>query len=281
MERIESTILKVLDEEDILPEQLAGVGIGCPGPVEWDTGVVRIAVNLGWENVPVGKYLQDKLNCPVAVLNDVDAGVYGEHVAGAGKGARSTFGLFPGTGIGGGFVYDGQILRGKVMSCMEVGHIKICGSERPGATGMTGTLETEGSRLAIAGELAKLAFRGEAPHLFDAVGTELRSIRSKTIAESIEKGDKEVEAVVERACEMIGYAIANVVLMLCPDRIVLGGGLVEAMPDLFVKHVYRVAKQHVFDCYKDEFDIKAAELGDDAATIGAASWIQNVVARKS
>ena len=80
---------------------------------------------------------------------------------------------------------------------------------------------------------------------------------------------------------MIGYAIANVVLLLCPDRIVLGGGLVEAMPDLFVKHVYRVAKQHVFDCYKDEFDIKAAELGDDAATIGAASWIQNVVARKS
>ena len=146
---------------------------------------------------------------------------------------------------------------------------------------MTGTLETESSRLAIAGELAKLAFRGEAPHLNEAVGTELRSIRSKTIAEAIEKGDKEVEAVVEKACEMIGYAISNVVLMLCPDCIVLGGGLVEAMPELFVKHVKRVAKEHVFECYRDEFEIKAAELGDDAATIGAASWIKKVVTSNS
>ncbi len=121
-------------------------------------GVVRVAVNLGWSNVPVGKYLQDKFKCPVAVLNDVDAGVYGEYVAGAAKGARSAVGIFPGTGIGGGCVYDGQILRGKVLSCMEIGHIKICGSPRPGANGMLGTLETEASRLAISAELAKLAF---------------------------------------------------------------------------------------------------------------------------
>lgn len=276
LERIENTILKVLEDEKLDLDQLAGIGIGCPGPVEWETGVVRIAVNLGWENVPVGKYLHEKLKCPVAVLNDVDAGVYGEHVAGAGVGARSTFGLFPGTGIGGGCVYDGQILRGRAISCMEVGHIKICGSEREGATGMTGTLETESSRLAIAGELAKLAFRGEAPHLFKSVGTELGAIRSKTIAEAIENGDDEVKEVVSKACEMIGFAVANVVLILCPDRVVLGGGLVEAMPDLFVSLVAKTAKKHVFDCYKDEFEVKAAKLGDDAATIGAASWIKRL-----
>lgn len=279
LERIEATINKLLDEAKIPPSQLLGIGIGCPGPVEWETGVVRVAVNLGWENVAVGKFLEDNFKCPVAVLNDVDAGVYGEYCAGAAQGSRTTVGLFPGTGIGGGCVYDGQILRGRVLSCMEIGHVKICGSPRPGATGMTGTLETEASRLAIAGEIAKLAYRGEAPHLFKSAGTEIGAIRSKTIAEAIEQGDKLVKKTVEGACEIIGYAVANLVLLMCPDCIVLGGGLVEAMPNMFIKHVTDVARKSVFECYRDEFEIRAAQLGDDAATVGAAAWIAKTVAQ--
>ncbi len=275
LERIENTIRRVLEDADISYTQVAGIGIGCPGPVEPENGIVRVAVNLGWKNVPVGKFLSEKFDCPTAVLNDVDAGVYGEYCAGAGRGSRTTFGLFPGTGIGGGCVYDGQILRGKTVSCMEVGHIKINGSERVGATGMTGTLETEASRLAIAGELAKLCFRGEAPFLHRQVGTELDAMRSKVIAEAVEK-DEMVAEVVEAACTMIGYAVANAVLILCPDRIVLGGGLVEAMPDFIVKHVAKTARKHVFECYQDEFEVRAAELGDHAATLGAASWVRKI-----
>lgn len=274
--RIEATISKLLDEHSVEKEQIVGIGIGCPGPVEWETGVVTVAVNLGWSNVGVGDYLKDKFNCPVTVLNDVDAGVFGEYFAGSAKGSRSVMGIFPGTGIGGGCVYDGSILRGKRLSCMEVGHIKITGSSRFGATGMTGTLETESSRLAIAGELAKLAYRGETPHLFKEVGTELGAIRSKAIAEAIKNGDEEVERVVREACAMIGYSVANMVLLLCPDCIVLGGGLVEAMPEFFVKHVSKVAREHVFECYRDEFEVKAATLGDDAATVGAAAWAQKL-----
>ncbi|RMF43641.1 MAG: ROK family protein [Planctomycetota bacterium] len=272
IERIGQTIERTLEDHDVAPQSLGGIGIGCPGPVEWETGTVRVAVNLGWKNVAIGKILRQQFGCPVSVLNDVDAGVYGEYVSGAGKGARSIVGLFPGTGIGGGCVYDGQILRGKTLTCMEIGHIKICDSPRVGATGMRGTLETEASRLAIAGELAKLAYRGEAPHLQKAVGTELGAIRSKTIAEAIEQGDQQVAAVVQRACEIMGYAIANMVLLICPDRIILGGGLVEAMPGRIVKTVARIAREHVFACYRDEFDVVAAKLGDDAATVGAAAW---------
>jgi len=276
--RIETTILKLLDETKVTIGQLAGIGIGCPGPVEWEKGIVRVAVNLGWENVAVGKFLKDKFSCPVAVLNDVDAGVYGEYCVGAGKGSRTTVGIFPGTGIGGGCVYDGQILRGKVLSCMEIGHIKISGSPRIGASGMSGTLETEASRLAIAGELAKLAYRGEAPHLLKSAGTELSAMRSKVIAEAITKGDKQVQVTLEQACELIGCAVANIVLLMCPDCIVLGGGLVEAMPDLFLKEVTKSAKKNVFECYRDEFEIRLAKLGDDAGAVGAAAWIARQVA---
>jgi glucokinase len=281
LERIDATIRKVLDDQKIAPSQLAGIGIGCPGPVEWQKGVVRVAVNLGWKDVPVGKFLKDKFGCPVAVLNDVDAGVYGEYSVGAGKGSRTTLGIFPGTGIGGGCVYDGQILRGKALSCMEIGHIKISSSPRHGAGGMTGTLESEASRLSVAAELAKLAYRGEAPHLFKEAGTELSAIRSGAIFEAIEKGDKEVLRVVESACETIGHAVANMVLLFCPDCVVLGGGLVEAMPDLILKEVTKTAKKSVFECYRDEFEIRCAKLGDDAGTVGAAYWIAKTVATEN
>lgn len=278
LERIEGTISKLLEECEVEASQLSGIGIGCPGPVEWATGVVRVAVNLGWENVAVGDYLKNKFKCPVAVLNDVDAGVFGEHVAGAAKGARTTVGIFPGTGIGGGCVYDGQILRGKTLSCMEIGHVKISGSPRLGASGMEGTLETEASRLSIAAEAAKLAYRGEAPTILKLAGTDLTEIRSKVIAEAIEKGDKAVMRIVEEACDIIGHAVANVVLLMCPDCIVLGGGLVEAMPQLILKEVTKAARKNVFDCYRDQFEVVCAKLGDDAGTVGAAQWAARTLA---
>lgn len=280
LERIAETVNKLCTEQQVSISQIAGIGIGCPGPVEWDKGIVRVAVNLGWENVKVGAFMEKKFGCPVAVLNDVDAGVYGEHIAGAGKGSRSTVGIFPGTGIGGGCVYDGQILRGKRLSCMEIGHIKISGSGRTSGSCMPGTLEAEASRLAIAAELAKLAFRGEAPHLYNAVGTDIAAIRSRVIFESIAAGDVAVENVILNACETIAQGIANIVLLICPDCVVLGGGLVEAMPEKFLKHITTIAKNSVFECYRDQFEVRLAKLGDDAGAVGCASWIAKLVNEK-
>jgi glucokinase len=273
LERIESVIRKLLEENAIDVSSIAGIGIGCPGPVDWPTGIVRLAVNLGWKDVPVGPYLSEKFGCPVAVLNDVDAGVYGEYRFGAAKGSRTALGIFPGTGIGGGCVYDGNILRGKNLTCMEIGHMRISGSGRAGATAMSGTLEAEASRLAISAELAKLAYRGEAPSVLRAAGTDLAKLRSKAIAEAIKAGEKPVQAVLEAAVTQIGYAVVNMVHLLLPDCIVLGGGLVEAMPDYFVREVSKVAKKNVLSCYQDDFEIRAAALGDEAAVLGAAGWI--------
>ncbi len=281
LERIESSIRKMMEEVQIDPALIAGIGIGCPGPVEWNTGVVRLAVNLGWKDVPVGKFLEEKFKCPVAVLNDVDAGVYGEYCFGAAKGSRSTVGIFPGTGIGGGCVYEGKILRGKSLTCMEVGHIKITSSSNTNPTTMEGTLEAVASRLAISAELAKLAFRGEAPSILKVAGTDVAQIRSKVIAEAVEKGEKEVVAVVRKAATSIGHAVANLVHLICPDCIVLGGGLIEAMPDLFLQEVSKTAKKSVLPCYADEFQVVCAKLGDDAGAMGAAGWIAQQVSGTS
>jgi glucokinase len=281
LRRIEGIIEQLLEETHVTKEQIAGIGIGCPGPVDWKKGIVKEAVNLKWHNVPVGDHLQKKFGCPVAVLNDVDAGVYGEYRFGAGIDAHCVLGIFPGTGIGGGCVYDGQIMHGKKLTCMEVGHIRISSSGRVSGAEMSGTLEAEASRLTIAAELAKLAFRGEAKHLMKLAGTDLSNMRSKVIAEAIKEGDEEVEKVVRRAAKEIGIAVANMVHLLCPDKIVLGGGLVEAMPNLFTEEVYSTARRNVFDCYKDEFEVKAAVLGDDAGAMGAAAWAAMRTATKT
>ena len=100
------------------PKGIQGIGIGCPGLVDPAKGTLLTAPNLGWNNVGLRKLLQTAFKVPVAVLNDVDAGTYGEFKQGAGVGARSLLAVFPGTGLGAGFVYDGKLVRGKTISCI-------------------------------------------------------------------------------------------------------------------------------------------------------------------
>jgi glucokinase len=155
---------------------------------------------------------------------------------------------------------------------MEIGHTKISSSERNSGVDMTGTLESEASRLAIAAECAKLAYRGEAPHLLKEAGTDLARIRSKVLAQAIRDGDKAVELVVRKAAQAVGYAVVNVVHMLCPEVIVLGGGLVEALQELYLEEVNKVTKKNISQCYAGMFEVRMAKLGDDAGAIGAALW---------
>ncbi|TWT67472.1 ROK family protein [Allorhodopirellula solitaria] len=275
MSRIVSTIERLLDDSKIDPDRVAGIGIGCPGPIDLEAGRLLASPNLGWDTVDVRKVLNKRFDCPVAVVNDVDAGVYGEYRFGAAEGSRCVVGIFPGTGIGGGCVYEGNILHGAGISCMEIGHTRISSGVRSSGGEIPGTLETEASRLAIASEAAKLAYRGEAPALLKDAGTDLSSIRSGSLADSVKKGDKAVKQVIEEAATVIGYAVVNVVHMLCPDKIILGGGLVEAMEDLFLDRVRKTAHHCVMPVYKDRFKIVAAKLGDDASVMGAAAFAKS------
>jgi glucokinase len=220
----------------------------------------------------LGETLEAEFDCPAVVLNDVDAGVYGEYRFGAAKGARTVIGVFPGTGIGGGCVYNGEIMHGKGKSCMEIGHVQVAGGGRLCGCGLRGCLEAEASRLAISADVALAAFRGEAPHLLAEAGTDLSNIRSNVLAKAIAAGDTVVEQIVRRAANRIGSAVAGVIHLLAPDCIVLGGGMVEAMPQLFVTTVAETANKHVMPSFQDSFKVVAAKLADDATTLGAAAW---------
>lgn len=275
--RIIETIDMALEDAGVSRSAIQGIGAGCPGPLDLTSGVILEAPNLGWKNVPLQEQLHEEFGCPTAICNDVDAGVLGEYVAGAGRGGRCVLGVFPGTGIGGGCVYEGRIFHGARSSCMEVGFLQMATTGPAAGVGPEGTLEGMSSRLAISAEAAKAVYRGLAPNLGRIAGTDLADIKSGALAKSIEAGDTVVEQIVRSAAENVGRAIGSLVNLLAADIVVIGGGLAEAMPDLYLKETRRGAKRNVLPSLSDVFEIRIAELGDDSTTTGAAAWIrQNV-----
>jgi glucokinase len=155
---------------------------------------------------------------------------------------------------------------------MEIGHIQVMRDGPRCGCGLRGCVEAVASRLAISSAAATAAYRGQAPKLLELAGTDLSDIRSSTLADAIKGGDTVIEQIVKDACRNIGVAVGGLVHTLAPDVVILGGGLVEAMPKLFVDEVRDSARRHVMDSYKETFKVVVAKLGDDATAIGAAAW---------
>lgn len=271
LERIVETIETALKNAGVSRDRLGGIGAGCPGPLDLDAGVILYTPNLGWENVPLKATLEKAFGCPAVIANDVDAGTYGEYRFGAARGARCVLGVFPGTGIGGACVYEGKILRGKKGSCMEIGHFPIDPMGPVAGVGRYGTLESMTSRLAISAQAAQAVYRGQAPALQTLAGTKLEDIKSGILAQAIQVGDTVVEEIVRHAARILGATVAGVVNLLAPDMLVLGGGLVEALPDIYVEEVRKTIQQQAMKAYADDLIVAAATLGDDAGVMGAAA----------
>jgi glucokinase len=237
--------------------------------------------NIGWKDFPLAEKLARRFKVPVAVDNDVNLGVYGEFHFGSARGGRHVFGVFPGTGIGGGIIIDGKVYHGASGAAGEVGHVIMDPAGPLCGCGHRGCLEAYAGRLPIAGQLAGLVLRGQARELAEDGGSDLRDIRSGQIADAIESGDELVEAVVRWEAARIGLVVANVVNVLSPDTVVLGGGLVEAMSKLFVEEVSRAIKKHALPFLAKFVKVVAAELGDDSVAMGAAKLISERLADKA
>lgn len=271
LERINSVIAGAIEDAGVSSAEVGGLGIGCPGPLDLEKGVIREAPNLGWVKAPVRKSIQEQFGFEVAVGNDVDLGVLGEYTFGAAQGARCAVGVFPGTGIGGGCVRNGELLTGTNCTAMEIGHIPVSAESALDRPGVPATLESIASRLAISAAAAQAVFRGQAPHLASICGTDLADIRSAQLARSIKAGDRVIEDIVTTAAKRLATGVVTLIHLLAPDVVVLGGGLVEAMPDLYLKAVSAEVQRLVLPSMKDVFKIVPAKLGDEATVMGAAA----------
>ena len=258
-----------------VPEKdFGGLGIGFPGPVDSKKGIIYEAPNLGFKMFPLKEKLQKALNLPVHVENDVNAGTWAEFKFGAGKGKTHVIGIFPGTGIGGGLILNGQLFRGARGAAGEIGHmcIDICGLKC--SCGGRGCIESMASRSAIAKEIAGFAIRGKALKVAEKAGGDISKIRSKTIYKAIEDNDKDVIEIVDTAAKQLGIALANCANIFDPDMLIIGGGLVEKLGTPFLKKAEKSMKSQGLPRIVSEVEVAQAKLGDDAVLLGAVDLLK-------
>jgi glucokinase len=255
-----------LDRDDIL-----GIGLGCPGIINEKRGVVLSSPNIGFlKNYPLTQKLSKSTGLAATAANDANAGLYGEQQFGAARGCRNVIGIFVGTGIGGAIISDGRMLSGAASAAGEIGHIQVSPTGPFCGCGKRGCLEAMASRLAIASEAASLAARQMAPALYRKAGTDVSDIRSGTIAKAIRSGDRILEQLVRQKARLIGTALGNLVSALNPEKIVLGGGLAEALARYLVPEADRGMRETAMPALSRNVKVVAAKLGDYAVAMGAA-----------
>ena len=270
IERITRCIREAIDGAELKPSQIRAIGIGSPGPLDPETGVIIFAPNLGWSNVPLKAKLEANLSIPTFVDNDVNVGTLGEYAFGAGRGVKNLVGIFVGTGIGGGIILDGKLFHGVNKTAGEVGHMIVEVKGPRCGCGNFGCLEAVASRTAITRDLQKAILKkGKKSKLTELNGGNLDLIRSKAIARAVKQGDKPTIKVVQRAAKYLGISVASIVHFLNPEMVVLGGGVVEAMGDSLLDPIRHAAAEYALPTTMDGVQIIAATLGDNAGVIGA------------
>lgn len=272
--RILSTIREAMDDAGVDPAKIRGLGMACPGLVNTARGILIHAPNLGWQNMSLGGLIEKEIGCTAAILNDVDAGTFGEYKIGAAKGARSVLGVFPGTGLGAGFVYDGRLVMGRGVSAMELGNLVLPGTHIGSREFGAVPLEDLTSRLAFAAEAGVACHRGQAPAMDKKTKGSLRDIRSKALANSVLAGEEAVVRIARNSIRYLGMGVASVVNLLAPDHITLGGGLVEELPEFYLECLREEVNRYAMPPLAKGIRYSIAQLGGNAVTAGAVAWLR-------
>ncbi|MGD9689021.1 MAG: ROK family protein [Phycisphaerales bacterium] len=278
MEKVIGRIVEGVEEAckdgKVSMKSVTALGIGAPGAIEPYKGVVLQAPNLRWRDVPLADILKKKLKVPVVVDNDVNVAVYGEWKAGAGKGVDHLAGIWLGTGVGGGLILNGRMYYGHYFTSGEVGHTILLPFAPPGSQ----KLEENCSRTAVVDRLLRL-IRVRKSIIPELAQGDLSEVRAKTVAMAYEQNDAVTHDVIDNAAEMLGIAIANLVTTLSLPRVVLGGGLTEAMGDDIVKPVREATRKYVFPDVCKKVEIVATKLMDNAGLLGAAMMAREKYAK--
>lgn len=270
--RIVETVDEAVANAKLTRKDVRAIGIGAPGPVNTETGTVATAPNLpGWSNVPLGELIQAQTGMPTAIGNDVNVAALGEFTYGAGRGTSDMISLFVGTGIGGGIILNGQLRVGARGAAGEVGHMVVLADGPYCGCGNRGCIEALASRTAIVESLQRAVAAGRQSSLAELLNQGGSRLSSNALAEAWRAGDALTVEVLGRAQYYLGLHIANIVNLLDPEAIVLGGGVIEALGEAFVAPIRPIAYQHFLQRYDaDRVAIIVSQLGDNAGILGAA-----------
>lgn len=270
VDRIARCVRDAVDEADLSLKQVRSLGIGAPGSIDPENGEVIFAPNLQWQDAPLKKALEKALDVPVFVGNDCQVcalGVYEVELKGK---PGSMAGIFLGTGIGGGLILAGKPWDGVNHTAGEIGHMVLQVGGPKCSCGNQGCFEALASRTAIFRQIQAAVKDGQKTALIDIVGPDLSEMKSGDLRKALRKGDRLVERVIEEAAEYTGVAVANLINLLNPEVVVLGGGVIDALADEMMAIIVETAKDYAMTGSARGVEIVASRLGDDAGITGAA-----------
>jgi len=259
----------LLVENEITKEEIELVGIGVPGSVTAE-GVVEDANNIGFYQVPFREMMEKRTGLPVRLVNDARAAAAGEYLAGAGKGCTTFQMLTIGTGIGGAYIVDGKVIGGCNGAAGELGHMVIRHGGLPCSCGRKGCFEVYASASALRTRIRKKVLRNKESMLWKACEGKTKQLNAKLLFECLEKGDALSGELFEEYIEYLSEGVANVINLLQPDVLCVGGGMSEQKENLLGPLRLAVTKKLYSAHSKVQTRIIAAELGNDAGIIGAA-----------
>ena len=249
--------------------EVTGCGVGAAAQIHKDSGVLSVAPNLGWRNVPLGMLLKARLGRPVRVVNDLSAAAWGELHAGAGRGAQDMLVAFVGSGVGSAIIANGKLLDGAGGVAGELGHIKVVPNGRRCGCGELGCLEAYTGGHNLIAQTRELLASGKSPKVTELSGGDAARITPVTLEQAAEAGDAAAREVYERAALFLAMAVANQVTVLNPARLILGGGVLSHCPGMR-RRVVEGVQAWASQTAREGLLITEAELGDDSGLIGAA-----------
>ncbi len=279
-QQIVSIIGSLLKEAKIKKEQLKGIGIGIPGVISADHRDIKAAPNINLTGFPLTVSLEKEYATAVALGNDVNLGLLGEMWLGAGGDTRNLIGIFPGTGVGGAIIVNGYLVTGAQGAAGELGHMIINQSSKKSSAGIKGTVEALASRRAIERDIRAAVRNGEKTVVTDLLDGSLAQIKSKVIAEALKLKDEVVMRVIDDVCQTLADTCISMRHALNPDKIIFGGGLIEACGHYMIPRIQKISDRSPFFKRIDNCKIVASYLGDDAVLLGGVYFIQQILGEK-
>ena len=269
-----SVVEEMISESGIDRGKLNAIASCAPGVIDQENGIVLFTPNLPWRNYDMGASMRKQFGVPFFVGNDVNLGVLGEYHFGAARGYKNIIGFFVGTGMGGGLILNGSLFTGNQFKAAEYGHM-ILDPEGPLCNcGQRGCLEAFSSKQGMSAYIRQQVGRGRECMMADDVKEGV--FRSKKLKKALEAGDKVAMEAVDRACHWLAVATGNLINTLSPDLVIYGGGVIEAMGDLFLEKILAEVDRYCWPQIRSTVDIKVAELGDDSILYGDLAMIKGL-----
>ncbi len=256
-----------IQEKDVL-----GTGVAVPGPLDYYRGQVVESPNLQWAEFPVRDYLSKSLASKLLLDKDTNVAALGELYYGLHPKCKNLIYITVSTGIGGGIIAEGKLLHGLTGGAGEIGHMVVEPDGRKCGCGRQGCLEALASGTAIAREVRDMVDRGEGENIL-ACCSEGNPPAAREVGLAARQGDVEANALIKRVGTYLGMAIANLVNVLNPERVVIGGGVGLGLQDFLVPSIREYVYANIFSLHSRNLQIATTKLGEDIVLLGCAAMV--------